>query len=71
MNAVTDVVEDAEATASQQHFHNFAPDRRTVWSKFGATMFIVCCRNLGKSFAQELNSMALCAPVNVFEKKSW
>ena len=74
VDAVTDNVEDGEAgslaTASQQHFHNLAPDRRIVWSKLGATRFIVFCRNLGKSWAQELNSMALFASVNVFEKRN-
>ena len=73
VDAVTDV-EDGEAgslaTASQQRFHNLAPDRRIVWSKLGITMFIFCCRSLGKSFAQELNSTVLYASVNFYEKKS-
>ena len=57
-DAVTDDVEDGEAgslaTGSQQHIHILAPGRR------------FCCRNLGKSWAQELNSMDLCVSVKVF-----
>ena len=69
VDAVADDVDDGEAgslaTASQQHFHVLAPDMSIVWSKLCATIIIVCCRNLGKSLAQELNSMDLCVSVKV------
>ena len=57
VDAVTDDVEDGEAdslaTASQQHFHVLAQDMSIVWSKLCVTIIIVCCRNLGKSLAQD------------------
>ena len=73
VDAVADDVEDGEArslaTASQQHFHVLAQDMSIVWSKLCVTIIIVCCRNLGKTLAQEPKTMVLSASVNVFEKE--